>query len=174
MSSEGYVYILSNIGMPGLVKIGMSVHGGRARAKQLYSQGGTGAPFPFKMEFEIWSPDCLSCEQSVHEELQDFRINSGREFFSVDVSTAIEAGSRTVMEWYDMSVVKDETAITVETIVTSPWVKDYKGIDDACGGMPFDIFIADVTNYFDDRAILDAAKRRQSMIDRMKNKRMEA
>jgi len=47
---QGYVYILTNPSMPGLVKIGRSKNGGRKRASDLYQ---TGVPTPFRKRSEL-------------------------------------------------------------------------------------------------------------------------
>lgn len=82
---SGYVYVLSNSSMPGLLKIGRSIHGGQSRARNMYQ---TGVPAPFVLEFEMLV-DCPEIiEALAHEALQDHRVNESREFFSVDVRTA--------------------------------------------------------------------------------------
>ena len=84
---NGYVYILSNPSMPGLLKIGRSIHGGRSRAKDIYQ---TGVPTPFKLEFEIYAEDCVECEMLVHEELCNERVSESREFFRVEINDAVK------------------------------------------------------------------------------------
>lgn len=86
--NKGYVYALSNPGMPGLIKIGRSINGGRGRASEI---DGTGVPFPFEVEFECLFEDCVQGESRVHKDLDRFRINPRREFFKVDVLEAKEA-----------------------------------------------------------------------------------
>lgn len=81
----GYVYVLSNPSMPGLVKIGRSINGGKARAKNLYQ---TGTPTPFVLEFEILVDDCCEIEQLAHEGLDAFRLANSREFFQVSADEA--------------------------------------------------------------------------------------
>jgi hypothetical protein len=85
---KGYVYALSNPGMPGLIKIGRSKGGGRGRAGEL---DGTGIPFPFEVEFECLFEDCVSAEHQIHGELDCYRINPKREFFKISVEEAKEA-----------------------------------------------------------------------------------
>lgn len=86
MSKPGYVYILSNESMPGLVKIGKSINGGKSRALNLYQ---TGVPQPFNLEFELFAPNPSEIESLAHERLQSYRVNFGREFFKIEVSEAI-------------------------------------------------------------------------------------
>lgn len=84
--SEGYVYILSNKAMPGLLKIGRSKNGGRIRARELYQ---TGVPYPFELEFEIYVNNCVEFEQEVHARFNEYRLNQGREFFEIETEEAI-------------------------------------------------------------------------------------
>ena len=51
----GYVYILVNDSMPGLIKIGKTARNSLARAKDLSSS--TGVPTPFKVAFELSSEE---------------------------------------------------------------------------------------------------------------------
>ena len=87
---RGYVYVLSNEAMPGLLKIGRSKAGGQHRGNQIY-KGDTGTPLPFTLEFECFFEDCVEAEALVHEALQADRINEKREFFRTDRSEAIKA-----------------------------------------------------------------------------------
>lgn len=56
-ASKGYVYILSNPSMPGILKIGRSINGGKGRADALYKND-TGVASPFALEFEMIFDDC--------------------------------------------------------------------------------------------------------------------
>lgn len=78
--SEGYVYILSNPSMPGLVKIGRTTRSVEGRANELYQ---TGVPEPFKVEHEVIAPNCADLETGMHEVFAADRVSPGREFFRV-------------------------------------------------------------------------------------------
>ncbi len=78
---KGYVYILSNPSMPGLVKIGRTTRSVDGRAMELYQ---TGVPMPFVIEHWVLSPDCVALERTVHSLLPDLRVGDGREFFRCD------------------------------------------------------------------------------------------
>lgn len=82
---NGYVYILSNPSMPGLVKIGMTTRSVEGRANELYQ---TGVPTPFIVEHWVLSPDCAQLERDVHGLMPDLRVGDGREFFRCDPSRA--------------------------------------------------------------------------------------
>ena len=82
---SGFVYILSNHSMPGLLKIGSTEKLPTERAAQLFS---TGVPEPFKVEFAVWCENHQQAELDIHEELKANRP-SIREFFSVSKQDAI-------------------------------------------------------------------------------------
>lgn len=100
--SKGYVYILSNPAMPGLLKIGKSVHGGKQRAGQLYQ---TGIPAPFHLEFEILCEYPEEAEASAHQSLGGHRVRSGREFFDAPLSDAIAAVTAAALSEYAFALV---------------------------------------------------------------------
>lgn len=84
----GFVYVLTNSVMPGVVKIGMSGALPEDRAKQLF---GTGVPDEYAVAFRAVSSRYKHVEKAAHEILGDARINRKREFFRVTVDEAIEA-----------------------------------------------------------------------------------
>lgn len=83
--SRGFVYILSNPSMPGLVKIGKTIRSVEGRANELYQ---TGVPTPFKVEHSVEAPDCHALELTMHSRFADRRVSEGREFFAVSVQEA--------------------------------------------------------------------------------------
>lgn len=102
MSAKGYVYVLSNPSMPGIVKIGHSVNGGDSRAKAIWT---TGVPTKFKVEFEILIDNPQSLERRVHERLSGLRINASREFFRCDIFIAVAAILDEFAAYFDMTVI---------------------------------------------------------------------
>lgn len=68
--SKGYVYILTNPSMPGLVKIGMTTRTPDARALELDQ---TGVPTPFEVYNYFITPDCGYLESRAHHDLEAFR-----------------------------------------------------------------------------------------------------
>lgn len=89
-NTQGYVYVLTNPAMPGLVKIGRSKTAAAGRANTMY-RGDTGVPLPFEIAFECLFEDCIAGEQAVHDYLEHTRINPNREFFKVDSWDAVVA-----------------------------------------------------------------------------------
>lgn len=84
----GYVYILVNDSMPGLIKIGKTVRNSRIRARELSNS--TGVPTPFEIVFELSSEKYEKFEREVHNRLADHRVASNREFFRCSVDKAKE------------------------------------------------------------------------------------
>lgn len=110
---KGYVYVLSNPSMPGIVKIGRSCHGGKKRAIELYN---TGVPNKFNLEFEILSDHCAYLEKCVHAELDEYRFNKSREFFRMDVCDAIMSIVKAFSNDYGNSIVESEWDDAIESI----------------------------------------------------------
>ena len=85
---KGFIYILSNPSMPGLVKIGKTTTSPSQRMSELHS---TGVPTPFTLEFSVKVEDCHAGERAAHDALNKHRHSSNREFFRVPVKAAIRA-----------------------------------------------------------------------------------
>lgn len=83
-----HIYILSNDGMPGLVKIGMTSNTPLDRAKELFT---TGVPCGFNIEASWQLPQryMRDAETELHELLSDYRFNNKREFFTVEPDEAV-------------------------------------------------------------------------------------
>lgn len=112
MSRRGYIYVLSNPSMPGLLKVGRCIDGGRARAKQLYQ---TGVPTPFIVEFELLSDEPETVEEFAHDRLHGFRVNGSREFF------------RTAVHDAKMAVIGAEIELCEMTLISTD---EFYGVDD--------------------------------------------
>lgn len=83
----GYVYLLSNSSMPNLLKIGYTERNVNERIKELNS---TGVPVPFEIE-AIWeSSNPKNDEEFIHKTLNNYRVSSNREFFSIGTRLAVE------------------------------------------------------------------------------------
>jgi T5orf172 domain len=84
--NSGYVYILTNVSLPGMIKVGRTLRDSRSRARELFT---TGLPTPFQVAFEIFSDEHEKLEADFHQELHDFRISTNREFFKYPLDKAI-------------------------------------------------------------------------------------
>jgi len=86
--AKGFVYILSNAGMPGLLKIGLSTKVPTERAAELNT---TGAPLPFDVEYCCLIEEPAILGAAVHNALSANRYTGDWEFFRVSLATAIRA-----------------------------------------------------------------------------------
>ena len=87
-SGDGFVYVLINPHMEGLVKIGKTTRDPMSRAAELSQH--TGLPADFILVFQQEVTNCDVVEQLVHEKLKKHRLPN-KEFFSVPVDKAIHA-----------------------------------------------------------------------------------
>jgi hypothetical protein len=87
---SGYLYLLMNPAMPGLVKVGMTGREPKDRVAELTSA--TGVPTPFVLVYEVFVQDAPAAEAWVHSELSNRgkRSSENREFFAVAPSEAVE------------------------------------------------------------------------------------
>lgn len=83
---SGFVYVLTNKSMPGLVKIGYTKKNPQERASELY---GSGVPSPFAISYAVWCNDPFKVEQQLHERLRLWRGSESREFFSISETHAV-------------------------------------------------------------------------------------
>ena len=79
--SKGYVYVLTNEHMPGLVKIGMTTRSVEQRAEELYQ---TGVPGKFEIYWSGLFQDCAQAEATLHHQYSSCRVRGNREFFRVE------------------------------------------------------------------------------------------
>ena len=82
----GYIYILTNPAMPGLVKIGHTARDPQTRAAEL--SAATGVPGRFVVAWAHPVCDHEALEGLAHGRLNRYRVNAHREFFSCTVTQA--------------------------------------------------------------------------------------
>lgn len=129
--TKGYVYILTNEAMPGLVKIGKTTRDPEGRARELHQ---TGVPFPFVVAESLFAPDCHELEAHVHSALSDLRVRADREFFRCELGVAVQALAdchrEQVEMWLD-EFLPDHQPIRSEEIVDmaiTSWLASIHGI----------------------------------------------
>ncbi|MBQ1563991.1 GIY-YIG nuclease family protein [Candidatus Saccharibacteria bacterium] len=85
--SEGYVYILVNPVMPGIIKIGFT----KDIKRRLRDLDTTGVPQPYEPYFSVKTKKYQLLEKVIHRELDkltDSRLRNNREFFKMDPDVA--------------------------------------------------------------------------------------
>lgn len=100
---RGWIYILSNASMPGLVKVGFSLKDPTLRASEL---AGTGVPHPFLVEYEALVHAPRDLEQRVHRRLSKHR--EAKEFFRCNIYEAVQA------------IRAESTQVLLENLLNSP------------------------------------------------------
>ena len=85
-TKPGWVYILTNPALPGMVKVGLTTRSLTERAGELTAA--SGVPLPFVVAWGRAVTDCAFVEKAVHRMLDDRRVSGKREFFRCDVATA--------------------------------------------------------------------------------------
>ena len=102
--TQGYIYCLSNVSMPGLVKIGMTTKSPEERADGLFT---TGVPTPFTIEFAKLVKEPRKKEKILHSHIETVcgeRVNGSREFFRVDPQLVRTLFELTDGEWWQSSI----------------------------------------------------------------------
>ncbi len=86
--APGYVYILINTSLDGMIKVGRTTRDPQERAREL--SRATGIPTPFRVAYECLVSDCERVESGLHARLSDFRVSKGREFFRYPLHLGIK------------------------------------------------------------------------------------
>jgi len=100
----GFIYILSNESIPGLIKIGYSERPIGERVNELNLQ--TGVPTPFTLEAYFSSENPKRDEKKIHVKLSEYRVKK-KEFFKLPVAKAVEIMT---------SVLKSHPAFSIDPI----------------------------------------------------------
>ncbi len=87
-AAKGFVYVLTNDYMPGVVKIGYTAQSIKERLKELDK---TGTPWPFRCHFAIETERYKEIEKLVHEAFAGYRVRENREFFKISPEKAVAA-----------------------------------------------------------------------------------
>jgi hypothetical protein len=85
-SDIGYIYVLSNPAMPGLLKIGFTQHSDTKR-RILELSKNTAVPLHFVLEFEQLIENPVQYERLIHARLSQYRLSPDKEFFKIDLDT---------------------------------------------------------------------------------------
>lgn len=106
----GFVYVLSNPSMQGIVKVGYTSRLSEDRAREAY---GTGVPTPFNVGYRRMTSNPSRVERRAHELLSRHRVNPRREFFSTDVDEAAAAIEQACQEFSGIQHWKREGLVTL-------------------------------------------------------------
>ena len=107
----GFVYVLTNPSMPGIVKAGKTSWLPEDRSQKLYT---TGVPEPFDVAFRLETSRPDMVERHAHDSLGDYRVNPKREFFRVSTDEAIEAVRLAAVDAAGIAAWDDGTTVYVK------------------------------------------------------------
>ena len=110
---QGFVYVMSNRSMPGIVKIGRTSRNPIDRAAELFS---TGVPSPFEIRFVVFSEQSDQLEHAAHNRFRDDRLNPNREFFERELVDVVEWLTNVVVGRYDLSCIYCEKELRRESL----------------------------------------------------------
>ncbi len=85
----GYVYILTNVALPGLLKIGATTKDPTERARELSAP--TGLPLPFTLAYSRHVNFPFQVEAALHRDFDAYRTSDSREFFRLPLHMVITA-----------------------------------------------------------------------------------
>jgi hypothetical protein len=88
-TGKGFVYVLSNPSMPGMLKIGKTTRQPEQRVAEL--NAASGVPTPFRIEATVATNDVHELERRIHDILNAQRVNRNREFFETTIENAVFA-----------------------------------------------------------------------------------
>lgn len=81
--NKGYIYLMRNASHEiNIFKIGLTRTSTNERARQLSAT--TSTPDKFLIAHEWFVEDCVLAEKIIHSKLDEYRINSSREYFKID------------------------------------------------------------------------------------------
>ena len=89
--TQGFLYVLTNPAMPGLIKVGKTTRLPNERVSELSSA--TGVPSPFLLVYEQPVSNCHDAEAWVHRQLElvGRRHSKNREFFEAPLHVVVKA-----------------------------------------------------------------------------------
>ncbi len=104
-SDIGFIYVLSNPAMPGLLKIGFTQHADTKR-RVLELSKNTAVPLHFVLEFEQLIENPAQYERLIHARISQYRLSPDKEFFKVDLDTVEKIIRKIVFGTEDYNVAK--------------------------------------------------------------------
>lgn len=151
MNNVGYLYVLANSAMPGLVKVGKTTRSPAERAAELSCA--TGLPTPFIVVYEQMFDDCSAAESFVHTYLatKGFRVSDNREFFSSPVNDVVRAialapgsidgnsiqssANELMIDFFDQHELDELDDLHLGTLQTAPWKSVFEDAENHFHGL---------------------------------------
>lgn len=118
MSTIGTIYVLANLSIPDLVKVGKTIRTVEERIKEL--SGATGVPNQFIVLYEQMFSEVDKAESEIHTllELKGYRHATNREFFNAQPSDVIKIINSIEGKIENKSIVKSDQDIESEALIS--------------------------------------------------------
>jgi hypothetical protein len=85
-TSTGHIYVLQNISVPGILKIGFTERSVADRLNEINKATGVISPWQVR---DFWfTQEPYLAEQEIHERLKDYRVEDNREGFAINFMVA--------------------------------------------------------------------------------------
>ena len=103
MANSGYVYLLSNISMPNIYKIGYTKRILSERVDELSRS--TSCPTNFEVVCFAEFENCVLAERDMHNIFSQYRVNDKKEFFKFSISDLITYACYSLCEPFESSCI---------------------------------------------------------------------
>lgn len=130
MNIRGWVYVITNRAMPGLVKIGFSTKDPLLRASELAN---TGAPYPYEVEYDALVDSPRDLERQLHGLLA--HNLEGREWFRISVHAAIESLRKNAKNIYSERV-HGSRALNTRSTLQGEAFEQLRSVGEGCHYTP--------------------------------------
>jgi len=104
---KGWIYFAINESLPELIKIGFSDRHPEFRMNELSN---TSVPTPFIYAYGALCENAEKIERQMHRELSNYRISVDREFFRIDLQTAVDT-LRQITENENLKILLEEQEV---------------------------------------------------------------
>jgi hypothetical protein len=118
-----WVYIMSNIAMPELIKVGYSMKDPALRADELNH---TGVPHPYTLECDILVTGPRKIEQLTHIELRS--VAEGKEWFRISAKSAYKTIIKVIKAHPDHTILMVSPPAGIASDATKKTIQE--GVDD--------------------------------------------
>jgi len=127
MKDNGYVYVMVNPSMDGLVKIGKTERDPYERANEL--SNATGVPTSFIVVYYSYFDSCSTAEEYIHAllETKGLRTNTNREFFTMSSKEAIDVVIQTAEHFKHALMIDNNSKneVDMKPLDNSPYTEIY-------------------------------------------------
>jgi hypothetical protein len=139
----GFVYVMTNKCMPGMVKIGFTTRMPTSRADELFTSG---VPCPFEVYSAVWFDDPKLVEAGIHDYFEVCRVHENREFFRVFPEVATRQIAQFLVAQHGGVVIPEWAHVCENALEQFAAIRGISPLDVG------DVVTEDLQNFIDSRA----------------------